>query len=109
MDIFDKTIVKVTKIIDSNEKIIKAVNEQKIPPYLDCDNEKELIDAYGGGCITKRQLEEGKKYFADMDKSISDNGRVYRLISSILINCIRNLRECQYDLGEEEKKTDYGK
>lgn len=103
MDIFDKTIAKIGRIIGDNRKIYDAVNEEKIPPYLDCDNERELIDAYGGGCITKRQLEEGKKYFASMAESISDNGRSYRLLIGILSECVTKLRDCQYDLRDEKE------
>lgn len=103
MDIFDKTIKKVGRIIADNKKMFDAVIEQKIPPYLDCDNEKELIDAYGGGCITKRQLEEGKEYFANMTENLSNNGKVYRLIISILSDCVIALRGCQYDLRNEKR------
>lgn len=103
MDIFDKTIAKIGRIIGDNRKMYDAVNEEKIPPYLDCSNERELIDAYGGDCITKRQLEEGKKYFASMAESISDNGKSYRLLIGILSDCVTKLRECQYDLRNEKK------
>ena len=53
MDIFDKTIAKIGRIISDNRKIYDAVNEEKIPPYLDCDNERELIDAYGAVALPK--------------------------------------------------------
>lgn len=103
MDIFDKTIAKIGRIISDNRKMYEAVNEEKIAPYLDCDNENELIDAYGGGCITKRQLEEGKEYFASMTENVSNNGKYYRLLIGILSDCVTKLRECQYDLRNEKQ------
>ena len=47
MDIFDKAIKRIGKIISDNQKAFKAIDREEIPPYLDCDNEKELLDSYG--------------------------------------------------------------
>lgn len=71
MDIFDKTIAKIGRIIGDNRKIYDQGKEEKIPPYLDCDNENELIDAYGGWlhyqkAIRRRQkilCQYGRKHF----------------------------------------------
>lgn len=108
MDIFDKAIKRIGKIISDNRKAFKEVDSGKIPPYLDCDNEKELLDSYGGGCITKKQFEEGCKYFAEANESIALKGRDYRELIHILSECVIALRGCQYDFKMEREK-EYGK
>ena len=104
MDIFDKAIIRIGRLISDNQKAFKAIDGEKIPPYLDCDNEKELLDAYGGGCITKKQFEDGCKYFADANESIADKGRDYRELIHILSECVIALRGCQYDFNMEREK-----
>ena len=47
MDIFDKAIKMIGKIISDNQKAFKAIDREEIPPYLDCDNEKEHSTTYG--------------------------------------------------------------
>ena len=104
MDIFDKAIIRIERIISDNQKAFKMIDEEKIPPYLDCDNEKDLQDSYGGGCITKKQFEEGRKYFADANESIAYKGRDYRELIHILSECVFALRGCQYDFKMEREK-----
>ena len=104
MDIFDKAIKRIGKIISDNQKAFKMIDEEKIPPYLDCDNEKDLLDAYGGGCITKKQFEDGCKYFAEAQESIAYKGRDYRELIHILSECVIALRGCQYDFKMEREK-----
>ena len=107
MDIFDKAIIRIGRIISDNQKAFKAIDREEIPPYLDCDNEKELLDSYGGGCITKKQFEEGRKYFADANESIACKGRDYQELIRILSECVFALRGCQDDFRMEREK--YGK
>ena len=104
MDIFDKAIKRIGKIISDNQKAFKEVDSGKILPYLDCDNEKDLLDAYGGDCITKKQFEEGCKYFAEANESIANKGRDYRELIHILSECVIALRGCQYDFKMEREK-----
>lgn len=108
MDIFDKAIIRIGRIISDNQKAFKAIDREEIPPYLDCDNEKELLDSYGGGCITKKQFEDGCKYFAEAQKSIDNKGRDYRELIHILSECVFALRGCQHDFKMEREK-EYGK
>lgn len=104
MDIFDKAIKRIGKIISDNRNAFKAIDSGKIAPYLDCDSEKDLLDAYGGGCITKKQFEDGCKYFAEAQESIAHNGRDYLELIHILSECVIALRGCQYDFKMEREK-----
>ena len=104
MDIFDKAIKRIGKIISDNQKAFKMIDEEEIPPYHDCDDEKELLDSYGGGCLTKTQFEEGCKYFAEAHESIAYKGRDYRELIHILSECVIALRGCQYDFKMEREK-----
>ena len=104
MDIFDKAIKRIGKIISDNQKAFKAIDREEIPPYLDCDNEKELLDSYGGGCITKKQCEDGCNHFPEAQASLADKGRDYRELIHILSECVIALRGCQYDFKMEREK-----
>ena len=103
MDIFDKAIIRIGRIISDNQKAFKMIDEEKIPPYLDCDNEKELLDSYGGGCITKKQFEDGRKYFAEAQESIAYKGRDYRLVLKALRGTITTLTEYMEDDREDRE------
>lgn len=91
MDIYERTIRKIGKIVADTEKELESIDSGKIPPYLDCDNENELLDAYGWCCITKEQFEEGCKYFAEANESIACKGRDYRLVLKALRRTIATL------------------
>lgn len=97
MDIYERTIRKIGKIVADTEKELEIIDGGKIPPYLDCDNENELLDAYGWCCITKEQFEEGCKYFAEANESIACNGRDYRLVLKALRETIATLNGYEYD------------
>ena len=103
MDIFDKAIIRIGKIISDNQKAFKAIDREEIPPYLDCDNEKELLDSYGGGCITKKQFEDGCKYFAEAQESIAYKGRDYKLVLKALRGTITTLNEYMEDDREDRE------
>lgn len=103
MDIYERTIRKIGKIVADTEKELESIDGGKIPPYLDCDNENELLDAYGWCCITKEQFEEGCKYFADAQESIAYKGRDYRLVIKALSGTIRTLAEYMEDDREDRK------
>ena len=103
MDIFDKAIIRIGRIISDNQKAFKMIDEEKIPPYLDCENENELLDAYGGGCITKKQFEDGCKYFAEAQESIAYKGRDYRLVLKALRGTITTLTEYMEDDREDRE------
>ena len=61
------------------------------------------MDAYGGGLITKKQFEEGCKYFADAQESIAYKGRDYRLVLKALREAITTLTEYMEDDREDRK------
>lgn len=103
MDIYERTIRKIGKIVADTEKELESIDGGEIPPYLDCDNENELLDAYGGGFITKKQFEEGCKYFADAQESIAYKGRDYRLVLKALREAITTLTEYMEDDREDRK------
>ena len=103
MDIYERTIRKIGKIVADTEKELESIDGGEIPPYLDCDSEKDLLDAYGGGFITKKQFEEGCKYFADAQESIAYKGRDYRLVLKALREAITTLTEYMEDDREDRK------
>lgn len=103
MNIYERTIRRIGKIVADTEKELEIIDGEKIPPYLDCDNEKDLLDAYGGGCITKKQFEEGCNYFADASESIAYKGRDYRLVLKALRGTIATLTEYMEDDREDRK------
>lgn len=103
MNIYERTIRKIGKIVADIEKELESIDGGKIPPYLDCDSEKDLLDAYGGGFITKKQFEEGCKYFADAQESIAYKGRDYRLVLKALREAITTLTEYMEDDREDRK------
>ena len=103
MDIYERTIRKIGKIVADTEKELETVESGEIPPYLDCDSEKDLLDAYGGGCITKKQFEDGCKYFAEAQESIAYKGRDYRLVLKALREAITTLTEYMEDDREDRK------
>ena len=103
MDIYDKAIIRIGRIISDNQKAFKAIDREEIPPYLDCDSENDLLDAYGGGFITKKQFEEGCKYFAEAQESIAYKGRDYRLVLKALREAITTLTEYMEDDREDRK------
>lgn len=103
MDIYERTIRKIGKIVADTEKALESIDSGEIPPYLDCDNEKDLSDAYGGGFITKKQFEEGCKYFSEANESIAYKGRDYRLVLKALRGTITTLTEYMEDDREDRK------
>ena len=103
MNIYERTIRKIGKIVADTEKELESIDGGEIPPYLDCDSEKDLLDAYGGGCITKRQFEDGCKYFAAAQESIAYKGRDYRLVLKALREAITTLTEYMEDDREDRK------
>ena len=103
MNIYERTIRKIGKIVADTEKELETIDSGKIPPYLDCDNEKDLQDSYGGGCITKKQFEEGCKYFAEANESIAYKGRDYRLVIKALRGTITTLTEYMEDDREDRE------
>ena len=104
MNIYERTIRRISRIVADVAKELETVESGEIPPYLDCDSEKDLLDAYGGGFITKKQFEDGCKYFAEANESIADKGRDYRELIHILSECVIALRGCQYDFKMEREK-----
>lgn len=103
MNIYERTIRRISRIIADATKELETVESGEIPPYLDCNNERELLDAYGGGCITKKQFEEGCGYFADASESIAYRGRDYRLVLKALRETITTLTEYMEDDREDRK------
>lgn len=103
MDIYERTIRKIGKIVADTEKALESIDGGEIPPYLDCDNEKDLQDSYGGGCITKKQFEDGCKYFAEANESIAYKGRDYRLVLKALRGTITTLTEYMEDDREDRE------
>lgn len=103
MNIYERTIRRISRIVADVAKELESIDGGEIPPYLDCDSEKDLLDAYGGGFITKKQFEEGCKYFADAQESIAYKGRDYRLVIKALSGTIRTLAECMEDDREDRK------
>ena len=103
MNIYERTIRKIGKIVADTEKELESIDGGEIPPYLDCDSEKDLLDAYGGGFITKKQFEEGCKYFAEANESIAYKGRDYRLVLKALREAITTLTEYMEDDREDRK------
>lgn len=103
MNIYERTIRRISRIIADATKELEKVESGEIPPYLDCDSEKDLLDAYGGGCITKKQFEDGCKYFADASESIAYKGRDYRLVLKALMGTITTLTEYMEDDREDRK------
>ena len=103
MDIYERTIRKIGKIVADTTKELESIDGGKIAPYLDCDNENELLDAYGWCCITKEQFEEGRKYFAKAQESIAYKGRDYRLVLKALRGTITTLTEYMEDDREDRK------
>lgn len=103
MDIYERTIRKIGKIVADTEKELESIDSGEIPPYLDCDNEKDLQDSYGGGCITKKQFEDGCKYFAEANESIAYKGRDYRLVLKALKGTITTLTEYMEDDREDRE------
>lgn len=101
MNIYERTIRRISRIIADATKALESIDSGGIPPYLDCDNEKDLLEAYGGGCITKKQFEEGRKYFADASESIAYRGRDYRLVLKALRETITTLTEYMEDDRED--------
>ena len=103
MNIYERTIRRISRIVADATKELETIDSGKIPPYLDCDSEKDLQDAYGGGCITKKQFEEGCKYFADANESIAYKGRDYRLVLKALRETITTLNEYMEDDREDRE------
>ena len=103
MNIYERTIRRISRIVADVAKELETVESGEIPPYLDCDSEKDLLDAYGGGFITKKQFEEGCKYFADAQESIAYKGRDYRLVLKALREAITTLTEYMEDDREDRK------
>lgn len=103
MNIYERTIRRISRIVADTEKELESIDSGEIPPYLDCDNEKDLQDSYGGGCITKKQFEDGCKYFADASESIAYKGRDYRLVLKALRGTITTLTEYMEDDREDRE------
>lgn len=103
MNIYERTIRRISRIVADATKELESIDSGKIPPYLDCDNEKDLQDSYGGGCITKKQFEEGCKYFAEAKESIAYKGRDYRLVLKALRETITTLTEYMEDDREDRE------
>lgn len=103
MNIYERTIRRISRIVADVAKELETVESGEIPPYLDCDSEKDLLDAYGGGCITKKQFEDGCKYFAEAQESIAYKGRDYRLVLKALREAITTLTEYMEDDREDRK------
>lgn len=103
MNIYERTIRRISRIVADATKELESIDSGKIPPYLDCDSEKDLLDAYGGGCITKKQFEEGCKYFAEAQESIANKGRDYRLVLKALRGTITTLTEYMEDDREDRE------
>ena len=103
MNIYERTIRRISRIVADATKELETIDSGKIPPYLDCDNEKELLDSYGGGCITRKQFEDGCKYFAEAQESIAYKGRDYRLVLKALRGTITTLTEYMEDDREDRE------
>ena len=103
MNIYERTIRRISRIVADVAKELESIDGGERPPYLDCDSEKDLLDAYGGGFITKKQFEEGCKYFADAQESIAYKGRDYRLVLKALREAITTLTEYMEDDREDRK------
>lgn len=108
MNIYERTIRRISRIVADTTKELEKVESGEIPPYLDCNSEKDLLDAYGGGCITKKQFEEGRKYFEDASESIAYKGRDYRLVLKALRETITTLNGYEQD-DREDRENGKGK
>lgn len=104
MNIYERTIRRISRIVADATKELEKEESGEIPPYLDCDSEKDLLDAYGGGCITKKQFEKGCEYFADASESIAYKGRDYRLVLKALRGTITTLTEYMEDDREDRER-----
>ena len=103
MNIYERTIRRISRIVADVAKELESIDGGEIPPYLDCDSEKDLLDAYGGGFITKKQFEDGCKYFAEANESIAYKGSDYRLVLKALREAITTLTEYMEDDREDRK------
>ena len=109
MNIYRKTIAKLKKIMksgqDEYDALLENMKQEEEPLlYMDCANEDELLDAYGGGCITRKQLEEGRKFFKEASKSKEIGLRDYEGTLKTLKEAVAEL----YDLeGDDEKEAEY--
>lgn len=80
---------------------------------MDCASEDELLDAYGGGCITHKQLEEDREFFKEASKSKEIGLRGYEGTLKAIQEAVTELyelegddeREAEYKAKEKEKKT----
>lgn len=105
MNIYGKTIARLRKIRnatqDEYEAILKTMKQDESEPlvYMDCANEEELLDAYGGGCITRKQMEEGKEFFKQAKKSKEIGLRDYESVIKALGYAIDEI----YGLEEEDE------
>lgn len=111
MNIYRKAISKLKRITASVGEelgeIQKSEEEGKETPcYMDCANENELIDAYGCGIITKKQLEDGKQYFKDIEESKGKGHEDYKKTLEILNDAIGWLYQAETDDENEAKRKD---
>ena len=117
MNIYRKAITKLKKVLksvqDEYDELLENMKQEEEPLlYMDCKNEEELIDAYGGGCITRKQLEEGREFFKEASKSKDIGLRDYEGALKTIKEAIRELyelecddeREAEYKTKEKEKK-----
>lgn len=112
MNIYRKTIAKLKKIAKSVQKEYDKALRNKTLVYMDCKNENELLDAYGGCCITRKQFEKGKEFFKEARKSKEIGIRDYEGTLKTLKEAVAELyelesddeREAEYKAKEKKKK-----
>ena len=115
MNIYRKTIAKLKKTMksvqDEYDALMENMKQEEQPLlYMDCASEDELLDAYGGGCITRKQLEEGREFFKEASKSKEIDLRDYEgtlktLKEARLVKSRRNGKHVYYSLDDEHIKV----
>ena len=109
MNIYRKTIAKLKKIMksvqDEYDALLENMKQEEEPLlYMDCASEDELLDAYGGGCITRKQLEEGREFFKEASKSKEIGLRDYEGTLKTLKEAVAELYELE---GDDEREAEY--
>lgn len=109
MNVYRKTIAKLKKIMksvqDEYDALMENMKKEEEPLlYMDCANENELLDAYGGSCITRKQLEEGKEFFKEASKSKDIGLRDYEGTLKAIQLAINELYELE---GDDEREAEY--
>lgn len=108
MNIYRKTIAKLKKTMksvqDEYDALLENMKQEEPLLYMDCASEDELLDAYGGGCITRKQLEEGREFFKEASKSKEISLRDYEGTLKTLKEAVAELYNLE---GDDEREAEY--